>query len=164
MSSNSSTTPVKTDPDQTSISLNDTESIRRQEPKKQVNIVISYIEQNDEQGIGQLVKPSLSLRTSCTASRLVESPFLVYSSRTPVTTTSLENNNDKMNATNSYAELIEQQIIARFLLFISIIPNVRNRLAPIRSHSQTYFYVSFRSLFVLRPLDPRSDLICRTSG
>lgn len=41
----------------TSISLNnDTESIKKQEPKKQVNIVISYIEQNDEQGIGQSVK------------------------------------------------------------------------------------------------------------
>lgn len=79
MSSSNSTTPVKTDPEQTSISLNDTESIRKQEPKKQVNIVISYIEQNDEQGIGQLVKPSLSLRTCCTVSRLVEGPFLVYS-------------------------------------------------------------------------------------
>lgn len=108
MSSSNSTTPVKTDPDQTSISLNDTESIRRQEPKKQVNIVISYIEQNDEQGIGQLVKPSLSLEFSCTASRLVEGPFLVYSSRNPLSTLSLENNNDKMNATNSYAVLIEQ--------------------------------------------------------
>lgn len=61
MSSSNSTTPVKTDPEQTSISLNDTESIRKLEPKKQVNIVISYIEQNDEQGIAELVKPSLSL-------------------------------------------------------------------------------------------------------
>jgi dTDP-glucose pyrophosphorylase len=42
-----------------SISLvNDTESIKKQETKKQVNIVISYIEQNDEQGIGQLVMHS----------------------------------------------------------------------------------------------------------
>lgn len=50
------TTATKSDVEQTSISLsNDNESIRKQEPKKQVNIVISYIEKNDEQGIGQLV-------------------------------------------------------------------------------------------------------------
>lgn len=49
-------TPTTSDAEQTSISLsNDTESIKKQEPKTQVNIVISYIEQNDEQGIGQLV-------------------------------------------------------------------------------------------------------------
>lgn len=41
--------------DQISLS-NETESIKKQEAKKQVNIVISYIEKNDEQGIGQLVK------------------------------------------------------------------------------------------------------------
>lgn len=53
----SSATATKSDAEQTSISLsNDTESIKKQEPKKQVNIVISYIEKNDEQGIGQLVK------------------------------------------------------------------------------------------------------------
>lgn len=34
---------------------NETESIKKQEAKKQVNIVISYIEKNDEEGIGQLV-------------------------------------------------------------------------------------------------------------
>jgi hypothetical protein len=52
----SATTTTKSDVEQTSISLsNDNESIRKQEPKKQVNIVISYIEKNDEQGIGQLV-------------------------------------------------------------------------------------------------------------
>ena len=55
MTSSKSTTPVLNDPE-TSISLNDNESIKKQEPKKQVNIVISYIEQNDEQGIGQSVK------------------------------------------------------------------------------------------------------------
>lgn len=50
------TTATKSDVEQTSINLsNDNESIRKQEPKKQVNIVISYIEKNDEQGIGQLV-------------------------------------------------------------------------------------------------------------
>lgn len=49
-------TPTTSDAEQTSISLsNDTESIKKQEPKTQVNIVISYIEKNDEQGIGQLV-------------------------------------------------------------------------------------------------------------
>jgi hypothetical protein len=48
--------------EQTSISLsNDNESIKKQEPKKQVNIVISYIEKNDEQGIGQLVKLTFGL-------------------------------------------------------------------------------------------------------
>lgn len=53
----SNATATKSDTEQTSISLsNDTESIKKQEPKKQVNIVISYIEQNDEQGIGQSVK------------------------------------------------------------------------------------------------------------
>ncbi|CRK94944.1 CLUMA_CG008434, isoform A [Clunio marinus] len=52
-SDNATTTSSETE--QTSINLiNDTESIKKQEPKKQVNIVISYIEQNDEQGIGQL--------------------------------------------------------------------------------------------------------------
>ena len=52
----SATTATKSDVEQTSINLsNDNESIRKQEPKKQVNIVISYIEKNDEQGIGQLV-------------------------------------------------------------------------------------------------------------
>lgn len=51
-----SASAIKSDADQTSISLsNDTESIKRQETKTQVNIVISYIEQNDEQGIGQRV-------------------------------------------------------------------------------------------------------------
>lgn len=152
MTSNSSTTPVKTDPDQTSISLNDTESIRRQEPKKQVNIVISYIEQNDEQGIGQLVKPSLSLETSCTASRLVEGPFLVYFSRAPLSTTSLENNNDKVNATNSYAVLIlSNKSLHAFVIHHD---HLSQPTRTHRSHSQIYFYVSFRSLFVQRPLDP----------
>lgn len=52
-----SATTTKSGTEQTSISFsNDTESIKKQEPKKQVNIVISYIEQNDEQGITQLVK------------------------------------------------------------------------------------------------------------
>ncbi|CRK94946.1 CLUMA_CG008434, isoform C [Clunio marinus] len=54
-SDNATTTSSETE--QTSINLiNDTESIKKQEPKKQVNIVISYIEQNDEQGIGQLLR------------------------------------------------------------------------------------------------------------
>lgn len=48
---------TKSENEQTSISLsNETESIIKQEPMKQVNIVISYIEQNDEQGIGKSVK------------------------------------------------------------------------------------------------------------
>ena len=46
--------------EQTSINLsNDIESIKKQEPKKQVKILISYIEQNDEQGIGQSVNLQL---------------------------------------------------------------------------------------------------------
>lgn len=61
-SSSSSNMPIKSKSEPTSISLiNDTESIKKQEPKKQVNIVISYIEQNDEQGIGQSVNLSSSL-------------------------------------------------------------------------------------------------------
>lgn len=48
---------TKSENEQTSINFsNETESIKKQEPKTQVNIVISYIEKNDEQGIGQLVK------------------------------------------------------------------------------------------------------------
>jgi hypothetical protein len=58
----SSASTSKSDLEQTSINLsNDTESIKKQEPKKQVNIVISYIEQNDEQGIGQSVKLNVIL-------------------------------------------------------------------------------------------------------
>lgn len=49
----STTTTTKSETaEQTSINLsNDNESIKKQEPKTQVNIVISYIEQDDEQGI-----------------------------------------------------------------------------------------------------------------
>lgn len=61
--SHSSPTSTKSEAETTSINLsNDTESIKKQEPKKKVNIVISYIEKNDEQGIGQLVN-LLNLKT-----------------------------------------------------------------------------------------------------
>ncbi|KAG5671651.1 hypothetical protein PVAND_001842 [Polypedilum vanderplanki] len=53
----SKATTTTSDNEQTSINLsNETESIKKQEPKKQVNIVISYIEQNDEQGIGKSMR------------------------------------------------------------------------------------------------------------
>jgi len=55
-SSSASTTKSETEQTE-SISLsNDTESIKKQEPKKQVNIVISFInKEKDDDGIGQLV-------------------------------------------------------------------------------------------------------------
>lgn len=46
-----------------------------------------------------------------------------------------------MNAINSYAVLIEQQVIARFLLFIMII--IQNLSQPTRIH-----LVSFSNLFL----------------
>lgn len=75
-----SASAIKSDADQTSISLsNDTESIKRQETKTQVNIVISYIEQNDEQGIGQRVNsPDKHKFFSCKVFWSLVYSFLVY--------------------------------------------------------------------------------------
>lgn len=95
--SHSSATTPKSEEDQTSISFSN-ESIKKQEPKTQVNIVISYIEKNEEQGIGQSVKQLLSLVKL--SLRIGFSFILVYSHWQSYRIKIIELNSidDKMNA------------------------------------------------------------------